>query len=208
MRVHCRNYLIFGLWVALSFVFSKECAAAVYTLTLQTNGSGGITRNPTNDVYPGGSVVTITASPDSGWYFSGWTGDASGSANPLNVTMNANKVITGNFQALPSYTLTTSTNGAGFISLNPPGGSYLSNTVVSATATPASGWVFLNWVGDASGSSNVVSVTMNSNKAITAVFAQAAAIDQGPQNVFAEVGDDVNFSVHAIGTSPLQYQWW
>lgn len=40
------------------------------------------------------------------------------------------------------------------------------------------------------------------------VFAQAAAIDQGPQNVIAEVGDTVNFNVHAVGTPPLFYQWW
>jgi hypothetical protein len=208
MRGLFRNCLIFGLWVALGFAFVKESAGAVYTLTLQTNGSGAITRNPTNSVYPAGSVVTVTASPDSGWYFSGWTGDATGSANPLNVTMDANKVITGNFQPLPSYTLTTATNGAGSISLNPPGGSYLSNSFVTATATPASGWVFLNWAGDASGNTNPVNVTMNGNKSITAVFAQRAAIDQGPQDVIAEVGDTVSFNVHAVGTPPLRYQWW
>jgi len=49
---------------------------------------------------------------------------------------------------------------------------------------------------------------MNGNKAITAVFAQRAAIDQSPQNVIAEVGDTVNFNVHAVGTPPLSYQWW
>jgi hypothetical protein len=209
MRGRFRNYLVFGLWVTFSFLFARECRAAViYTLTLHTNGSGAIARNPSINAYPAGSVVTVTATPGSGWYFSKWTGDATGNANPLNVTMNANKVITGTFQPLPSYTLTTSTNGAGSISLNPPGGSYLGNTVVSATATPASGWLFLNWAGDASGSSNVVSVTMNTNKAITAVFIQRPAIDQSPQNVIAEVGDTVNFSVHAVGTPPLTYQWW
>jgi Divergent InlB B-repeat domain/Immunoglobulin I-set domain len=208
MRVLLRNYLLSGLWVALSFLFASESSAAVYTLTIQTNGSGSITRNPTNSVYPAGSVVTVTATPDSGWYFSNWTGDASGNTNPLNVTMNGNKVITGTFQPFPTFTLTTATNGAGSISLNPPGGSYLGDTVVSATATPASGWLFLNWAGDAGGSSNVVSVTMNTNKAITAVFAQRAAIDQSPQSALAEVGDTVNFNVHAVGTPPLFYQWW
>src|SRR5215467_4263924 len=118
MRVLLRRCLIFGLWVAVSFLFARESAAAVvYTLTLQTNGSGAITRNPTGGVYPVGSVVTVTATPSSGWHFSGWAGDASGNANPLNVTMNGNKVVVGKFQALPSYTLTTSTNGAGSISL-------------------------------------------------------------------------------------------
>src|SRR5689334_6900490 len=105
MRILLRNCLLVGLWIALSFLFAKESAAAVYTLTVQTNGSGAITRNPTNSVYPAGSVVTVTATPNSGWYFSAWTGDASGSANPLNVTMNGDKAITGSFQQLPTYTL-------------------------------------------------------------------------------------------------------
>jgi hypothetical protein len=209
MRAFFRNCLVFALLVTTGFFFARETSAAViYTLTLHTNGSGAIARNPNINAYPAGSVVTVTATPGSGWYFSKWTGGATGNANPLNVTMNGNKVITGTFQPLPSYTLTTSTNGAGSISLNPQGGSYVSNTVVSATATPASGWVFLNWAGDTSGGSNVVSVTMNTNKSITAVFTQRAVIDQSPQNVIAEIGDTVNFNVHAVGTPPLSYQWW
>src|SRR5215510_12189385 len=110
MRVLFRNYLIFGLLVMVSFFYARQSTAAVYTMTLQTNGSGGITRNPTLSAYPAGSVVTITATPDSGWYFSNWTGDATGTTNPLNVTMNGNKLITGNFHPLPTFTLTTATN--------------------------------------------------------------------------------------------------
>jgi hypothetical protein len=202
------NRLCFILCAALWNLAARESAAAVYTLTIQTNGQGSVTRNPTNSAYPSGSVVTITATPAAGWYFSAWTGDENSTANPFNVTMSSNKVITANFQPLPTYTLTTSTDGAGSISLDPPGGSYLSNSVVSATATPASGWLFLNWAGDASGKANPVAVTMNGNKAITAVFAQPAAIDQSPQNAIAEVGDTANFNVHAVGTAPLIYQWW
>jgi hypothetical protein len=113
--------------------------------------------------------------------------------------------------AAQTFFLTRSTVGAGSISLNPPGGwggSYPSNTVVSATATPASGWIFLNWAGDASGNINPLNITMNGDKAITAVFVQPAAIDGSPQNLGAVVGDTVNFNVHAVGTPPPTYQWW
>ena len=51
----------------------------------------------------------------------------------------------------PSYTLTTNTPGGGSISLNPSGGYYLSNTIVTVTATPAAGWTFLQWAGDLTG---------------------------------------------------------
>lgn len=182
--------------------------AAVFNLTINVTGSGSVSRNPTNSVYPSGSVVTITASPDPGWMFSGWGGDASGSVNPLNVAMTSDKIITANFQAIPSYALTVFTNGQGSIALDPPGGNYLSNTIVTATATPAAGWVFVNWAGDAGGSANPVSVTINANRTLTALFAQQPAIDAPPQNVASEAGATVVFAVHAVGQSPLSYQWW
>jgi hypothetical protein len=45
-------------------------------------------------------VVTITANPNAGWYFANWSGGTNSTANPLNVTMNSDLVITGNFLAL------------------------------------------------------------------------------------------------------------
>jgi uncharacterized repeat protein (TIGR02543 family) len=56
-----------------------------------------VTKDPDQASYPEGSTVTLTATPASGWIFSGWSGDASGSTNPLQVTMDGNKTITANF---------------------------------------------------------------------------------------------------------------
>lgn len=186
---------------------SRHAFAAAHTLTIQVQGSGTVSRNPTNSVYPEGAVVTITATPGAGWLFGGWTGDASGVMNPLNVFMNTNKVITANFSAIPSFTLSVSTSGQGAVSLNPPGGTYLSNSVVSISAMAAAGWVFVHWTGDASGSANPLSITLSANKTVTAVFAEFPAIDTQPQNTSADIGDTVSFSVHATGTPPLAYQW-
>jgi uncharacterized repeat protein (TIGR02543 family) len=47
------------------------------------------------------STVTLTAVPYSGYLFTGWTGDASGSSNPLSLTMDANKSVQANF--VPDY---------------------------------------------------------------------------------------------------------
>ena len=135
--------------IALFFclLIPSTAGATGYTLTVSAQGSGTVTKNPTNSTYPSGVTVTVTATPDSGWYFANWSGDTNGTINPLNVTMNSNLVITGNFLAFPIYTLTLVTNGQGTIALNPPGGSYLSNSVITATATPATGWVFAAWSG-------------------------------------------------------------
>src|SRR5690242_9339668 len=131
MKSIFRGQWYFIMCAALWILGVCESGAAVYTLTIQTNGQGSATRNPTLSGYPAGSVVTITGTAAAGWYFSAWSGDENSTANPLNVTMSSNKVIAANFQPLPAFTLTTTTDGAGTISLNPQGGSYLSNTVVS-----------------------------------------------------------------------------
>jgi PKD repeat protein len=78
-----------------------------YTLTTNTVGQGSITLNPTGGIYDQGTEVTLTANPDSGWQFDGWSGDLNGSTNPTTLTMNANKSVTATF----SETTTTSTVG-------------------------------------------------------------------------------------------------
>lgn len=70
--------------------------------TLALTASAGGTTNPAPGslVYLTGTSVTITAVPDSGYRFSGWTGDASGTTNPLTVVMSASKAIKANFEPL------------------------------------------------------------------------------------------------------------
>ena len=55
--------------------------------------------------------------------------------------------ILGNISFVPTCNLTDQTPGGGAVSLNPPGGVYGSNTVVTLTANPAPGWTFANWTG-------------------------------------------------------------
>ncbi len=199
--------LVSPIIAVLLSLFAAQALAASYTLTINVTGSGSVGRNPTNTSYPAGATVTVTAVPQTGWLFSGWTGDETSGANPLNVLMSSNKTITAHFDVIPSYTLTASVSGAGSVSLAPPGGVYLSNSVVSATATPSPGWFFLYWSGSASGTTNPLGVIIDGNKALTAVFVQMAAIDMPPQDVSVGLNDAASFTVHAVGTPPLSYQW-
>jgi uncharacterized repeat protein (TIGR02543 family) len=71
------------------------------TFTLNTTAiNGTIAKNPNQTAYNSGSIVVLTATPASGYVFTSWSGDASGSANPLTVVMNANKNITANFSQI------------------------------------------------------------------------------------------------------------
>jgi len=143
-----------------------------YTLTTSVSppGSGSVSLNPAGGTYTSGTNVSLTASAASGWKFDHWGGDASGSSNPVTITMDSNKSVTAYF--VQYYTLTTSVSPAGSGSVSPSSGTYLSGTNVSLTATPASGWRFDHWGGNASGTSNPITITMNSNKSVTAYFVQ------------------------------------
>lgn len=196
----------FGL--LLLFLLVETSDATSFTLTVNTNGLGGVSRNPSNSTYPSNVVVTVTATPSAGWYFSGWSGDVIGTINPTNVTVDANLVVTGNFLPYPAYTLTLATNGQGTISPNPGGGSYVSNAAVTITATPAPGWIFVSWSGSTNVNSNPLSIAMNTNISLTGTFVQLPAFDVEPQSVSNAIGSTVSFSAHAVGNLPLAYQWY
>lgn len=72
-------------------------AVDTYTLAVAVVGSGSVAKNPDQPSYNNGAVVQLTATPLAGWNFTGWSGDASGTTNPLDVTMSANKSITATF---------------------------------------------------------------------------------------------------------------
>ncbi|MEO0469386.1 MAG: BACON domain-containing carbohydrate-binding protein, partial [Bacteroidota bacterium] len=69
-----------------------------YTLTVNaTNGS--VSKSPDKTTYNSGETVSLTASPNGGYQFDNWSGAASGSNNPVTITMNSNKTVTANFSA-------------------------------------------------------------------------------------------------------------
>ncbi len=80
---------------------------ATLTWTWQTNvqftrtaGSGGSVSGDADGYYALGSSVTVTASPDGGYTFAGWTGDVPGPQsgdNPLTLTMDQARTIAAAF---------------------------------------------------------------------------------------------------------------
>ena len=53
-----------------------------YTLTVNITGNGSVTLNPAGGTYYEGTPVQLTANPDPGYAFSGWTGDLISITNP------------------------------------------------------------------------------------------------------------------------------
>jgi len=141
---------------------------AINKFTITTTAvNGTVAASPSQTNYDYGSIVNLTATPSVGYSFTSWSGDATGSSNPLTLTMTSNKNITANFTAL--YTLTiTSVNGS--VVKSPNQTSYLKGTSVQVTATPDAGYTFNSWTGDTTGTTSPLTIPMNSNKNITANF--------------------------------------
>ena len=70
---------------------------STYTLTTNTNGQGTVAKSPNKTNYDEGEEVSLTAKPASGWTFSGWSGAVSGTNNPRNIIMSANRTVTATF---------------------------------------------------------------------------------------------------------------
>ena len=76
-----------------------------YALTVTINGQGTVTKNPDQASYNSGTVVEITANPVNGWIFDEWQGAATGSNNPIQITMDGTKQVTAVFSEQTSSSL-------------------------------------------------------------------------------------------------------
>jgi uncharacterized repeat protein (TIGR02543 family) len=155
-----------------TFPGAGDNGADTYDLIINMAGSGSVAKAPAQGTYGCGQVVILTAVPDPGWQFNGWSGDLTGNANPLALTMNGDKVVTATFSELPpiTYNLTVDTVGGGTVTIIPDQTGYAPDTLVTLTPVADPGWVFSGWSGDASGSDDPLEITMDGDKTITATF--------------------------------------
>jgi hypothetical protein len=72
-----------------------------YTLTANVSGSGSVAKSPDQSSYTHGTSVQLTATPATGWHFAGWSGDLSGTTNPVTITMDVSKTVTATYAPLP-----------------------------------------------------------------------------------------------------------
>jgi uncharacterized repeat protein (TIGR02543 family) len=86
-----------------------------YTLTTNVVGSGSVALTPAGGTYTSGTVVSLAAVPSSGFRFTGWSGDLTGTTNPASITMTSNKTVTANF-AVNTFFIDASAGPNGTIS--------------------------------------------------------------------------------------------
>jgi len=206
---------------------ADKVVTATFTLNTYTlmvnyagNGSGSVaitylgTLVLPPSTYAHGTVVTLTASANTGSFFVGWSGNLTGTTNPITFTMDADKVITATFTQ-NEYTLTVNTVGSGSVTEDPNQSTYHYGDVVTLTATPATGWAFTVWSGSLTGGTNPATITIDGNKTVTATF-ELAAINNPPianagldQTVYINTSVTLNGSASTDpdGNLPLKFGW-
>jgi hypothetical protein len=75
--------------------------AGQFSLAVNIEGEGDVTISPRANKYNANDTVTLTAVAQTGQEFVGWSGDASGTQNPLVLTMDSNKGISAQFTSRP-----------------------------------------------------------------------------------------------------------
>ncbi len=88
----------YGAAISRIKIFDAAVFLTQYTLVIQAGSEGTTSPAPGAHPYPPDAAVQVTAIPSLYATFIDWTGDASGSANPLTVTMNRDKTVRANFR--------------------------------------------------------------------------------------------------------------
>lgn len=144
-------------------------------LTVAVVGDGSVGKAPNATSYDGMSDVVLTATPQAGRAFAGWTGDVPAgheNDNPLVITMDGPKSLTATFLQAGFFALQASAiNGS--VSKTPNLSNYAEGSIVDLTAVSDPGYSFLGWTGSVPGdysADNPLVLTMSADKSVTAWF--------------------------------------
>ena len=83
-------------WTDYFFHAEVELLRALHELVWSVEGSGEVSSSQGSPVLAG-TTVQLTATASAGFVFDGWMGDAGGSGNPLNLTVDADKQVVARF---------------------------------------------------------------------------------------------------------------
>jgi hypothetical protein len=157
------------------------------TLTIDSTAGGVVAVNNSTItgkvmfIFGAGMVVSLNATPDSGYQFVRWTGDVvtvdNVHASEVIITVNGNYSIMANFEVPPPvlYSLAILSTPGGSVT-TPGKGTHIydEGTVVNLVATPARGYKFAKWTGNVDTVANVnaasTKITMNGTYYICANF--------------------------------------
>ncbi len=153
------------------------------------SGAGAITSSPAGidcgsdctELYPGGQLVTLSATASMGSHFTGWSGGGCSGTGVCTVTIDAAMVVSAGF-ALDAHTITLvkSGSGSGTVSSSPfailcgptCSASVLFGTQLTFTASPAADSTFSGWSGAGCSGTGPCTLTVSGDLSLGAAFTQ------------------------------------
>ncbi|MCA9426135.1 MAG: hypothetical protein KC994_13725 [Candidatus Omnitrophica bacterium] len=99
--------------------FSLVDGVQSYTLNVSAGSGGTVTSNPNATVIEASSTISISAQPDSGYRFAGWSGDLTGFGNPRSFIMDNDKNIVATFEPLPALEMVVGNNIGSIVDYTP-----------------------------------------------------------------------------------------
>jgi len=146
-------------------------------LSISATSGGTTDPDPGTYMHNLGDEVTVRATPATGYAFSGWSGDAAGTTNPITITLDSDKSVTANFDR-QFYILSISAGEGGTTDPRPGNHNVDPGIEVIIEAIPESGYEFNEWSGNAAETDNPITITIDSDTSVRANF---LAVSEQPE---------------------------
>ena len=172
---------------------STTTSVTQYSLTV-TAGTGGSV-STSGGTYDDGSSVSITATPNDGYEFSGWNGSNSTNST-ISVTINSNTIIEALFTEIP-ITETTSTETTSTETTS----TETSSTETTSTETTSTETTSTETTSTETTSStySITVTAQSSSNYILSGSDQNGDVSGNDPSVSAKVGDTLNFNLNSPG---------
>jgi hypothetical protein len=169
--------VILALGIVILFATcKKDIPQKQLTVNVTPEIGGSVT--PSSGTYAMGTSVKLTASPSPEYVFKEWTGGVTGTTNPANVAMDADKTITAVFEKR-EYPLSLTVVGSGtvkeeIIKIASSATNYKSGTTVRLTPQPSAGFQFKKWSGDDTTAKTPLDIVVSKPINLTCTFEKMA----------------------------------
>lgn len=144
---------------------------AKYSVQIESSSGGSV--NNAGGEFTKGTSITITATPNAEYVFSGWSNGST--ENPITIEINSNLTLTANFEKR-KYPLAINIEGEGTISeeiVNTGKTTdYDSGTTVRLTANPSEGWMFSSWGEGYDSDELTIDILIDEPKEINVIFSE------------------------------------
>ena len=150
--------ITFNSDVFLSASFSKippeptpepEPEPVKYNLTVRSDPGGSVTNSAGDKTeYTAGERCMLTAIPEDGYMFDGWTGDIGSFSKTICVTFDSDVFLSASFSKIPPdvrFSLSTESFGNGNLEITPLRDNYSNGETVNLCAVPDDGFMLNSW---------------------------------------------------------------